>query len=108
MVTIGTFDWVHLGHRKVIDKLKSIAARVQGENVLFTFYPHTRLIVSGNENILDFAVYPDSSHMCCGIGGVGGDEGFDPITESFFGVKLDSCQRSISLVLILWTFQNLT
>jgi riboflavin kinase / FMN adenylyltransferase len=52
VITIGTFDGVHLGHRKVIDQLKSIAARVQGESVLFTFYPHPRLIVSGNENNL--------------------------------------------------------
>ena len=44
------------------------------------------------ENIMDFAVYPDSSHMCCGKGGVGGDEGFDPITESFSGVNLDFCR----------------
>ena len=52
VVTIGTFDGVHLGHRKVIDQLKSIAQRVGGESVIFTFYPHPRLIVSGNENSL--------------------------------------------------------
>lgn len=42
------------------------------------------------ENILDFVVYPDSSHMCCGIGGVSGDKGFDPITKFFSGINLDT------------------
>ncbi|MBN2806982.1 MAG: bifunctional riboflavin kinase/FAD synthetase [Prolixibacteraceae bacterium] len=52
VVTIGTFDGVHLGHRKVIDQLKTIASEVGGESVIFTFYPHPRLVVSGNENNL--------------------------------------------------------
>ena len=46
VVTIGTFDGVHLGHRKVIEQLKSIAQASNGESVLFTFYPHPRLVVS--------------------------------------------------------------
>lgn len=52
VVTIGTFDGVHRGHRKVLDQLKSIAHEVGGESVIFTFYPHPRLVVSGNENNL--------------------------------------------------------
>lgn len=46
VVTIGTFDGVHLGHLKVIQQLNSIASSIQGESVLFTFYPHPRLVVS--------------------------------------------------------------
>ena len=46
VVTIGTFDGVHLGHRKVIEQLKSIAQQLNGESVLFTFYPHPRLVVA--------------------------------------------------------------
>lgn len=52
VVTIGTFDGVHLGHRKVIDQLNQIAATVEGESVLFTFYPHPRLILFENEKNL--------------------------------------------------------
>ncbi|MBP7509723.1 MAG: bifunctional riboflavin kinase/FAD synthetase [Prolixibacteraceae bacterium] len=52
VVTIGTFDGVHLGHRKVISRLNEIAREVGGESVIFTFYPHPRLVVSANESNL--------------------------------------------------------
>lgn len=52
VVTIGTFDGVHLGHKKVIASLNSIAGEVGGESVIFTFYPHPRLVVSANESNL--------------------------------------------------------
>ncbi|NQU87396.1 MAG: adenylyltransferase/cytidyltransferase family protein, partial [Mariniphaga sp.] len=52
VITIGTFDGVHLGHRKVLKRLKEIATEINGESVLFTFYPHPRLIISPNEKTL--------------------------------------------------------
>lgn len=52
VITIGTFDGVHLGHRKVINQLNAIADSIQGESVVFTFYPHPRLVVSANESNL--------------------------------------------------------
>ncbi len=52
VVTIGTFDGVHLGHQKVIDRLKEIAAGHGGESVIFTFYPHPRLITAPDETNL--------------------------------------------------------
>jgi len=47
VLTIGTFDGVHLGHVKVIKNMKKIAERINGETVLFTFYPHPRFVVNG-------------------------------------------------------------
>ncbi len=52
MVTIGTFDGVHLGHRIVIERLKEYAKKYGGETVIFTFYPHPRLITSPEETNL--------------------------------------------------------
>jgi riboflavin kinase/FMN adenylyltransferase len=52
VVTIGTFDGVHLGHQKVITRLKEIAKKHNGENVIFTFYPHPRLVTSASETNL--------------------------------------------------------
>lgn len=52
VVTIGTFDGVHLGHQKVIAKLKDIAARHNGETVIFTFHTHPRLITAPDEGNL--------------------------------------------------------
>jgi riboflavin kinase/FMN adenylyltransferase len=52
VVTIGTFDGVHLGHRKVIRRLQELAHKVKGETVIFTFYPHPRLVLSKDNNEL--------------------------------------------------------
>lgn len=52
VVTIGTFDGVHLGHRIVIERLKEYAKKYGGETVIFTFYPHPRLITSPKETNL--------------------------------------------------------
>ena len=52
VVTIGTFDGVHRGHQKVLARLNEIAKQENGESVLFTFYPHPRLVISPNETNL--------------------------------------------------------
>jgi len=52
VVTIGTFDGVHLGHQKVISKLNKYAGIYKGESVVFTFYPHPRLVTSPDEKNL--------------------------------------------------------
>ncbi|MFA5574586.1 MAG: bifunctional riboflavin kinase/FAD synthetase [Brumimicrobium sp.] len=45
VLTIGTFDGVHLGHQKIIKQLNDVAEKHGGESVLFTFYPHPRLVL---------------------------------------------------------------
>jgi len=59
VVTIGTFDGVHLGHRKVLDRLKEIAAEIGGETVLFTFYPHPRQVLTPEEHNLRLLTTPE-------------------------------------------------
>ena len=51
IVTIGTFDGVHLGHKVIIDRLNEIAKREEGESVLLTFHPHPRSVVSDAKGI---------------------------------------------------------
>jgi riboflavin kinase/FMN adenylyltransferase len=46
VVTIGTFDGVHMGHRQIISKLKAEAKAINGETVIITFHPHPRKVVS--------------------------------------------------------------
>jgi riboflavin kinase/FMN adenylyltransferase len=46
VITIGTFDGVHLGHRQIIKQMKAEAARIDGETVIITFHPHPRKIIS--------------------------------------------------------------
>lgn len=45
IVTIGTFDGVHLGHQKIIKRLLEIKEQKGGETVLFTFAPHPRKVL---------------------------------------------------------------
>jgi len=52
ILTIGSFDGVHLGHLKIIDRLKEIAKQNKGESVIFTFYPHPRLVLFPEEHNL--------------------------------------------------------
>lgn len=47
VITTGTFDGVHLGHLKIIGQVKDEAARIGGESVLVTFFPHPRMILQG-------------------------------------------------------------
>ncbi len=51
-VTIGTFDGVHLGHQKIIQQLKEGAESVKGESVIFTFYPHPRMVLNPEDDSL--------------------------------------------------------
>jgi len=46
IVTIGTFDGVHLGHQQIIRQLKEEATATNGETIIVTFHPHPRKIVS--------------------------------------------------------------
>ena len=52
VLTIGTFDGVHLGHGKIISRLHDLAASIDGESVIFTFDPHPRKVVSPSETNL--------------------------------------------------------
>ena len=45
VVTTGTFDGVHVGHKTIINNLKKVAADFDGETVLVTFHPHPRLVL---------------------------------------------------------------
>lgn len=52
VVTIGTFDGVHLGHKVIINQLKKAAEELEGESVLLTFFPHPRMVVFPDDNEL--------------------------------------------------------
>ncbi len=45
VVTIGTFDGVHKGHRVIISRLNELAASISGQVVVLTFFPHPRMIL---------------------------------------------------------------
>jgi riboflavin kinase/FMN adenylyltransferase len=51
IVTLGTFDGVHLGHNAILDTICNIAKQENLESVLLTFFPHPRLIISNDSEI---------------------------------------------------------
>ncbi len=49
VVTTGTFDGVHIGHQTVLNQLKSVAEKNNGESVVLTFFPHPRMVLYPDE-----------------------------------------------------------
>lgn len=45
MVTIGTFDGVHLGHRKIIAQITTAAKEKNCDSLVLTFFPHPRIVL---------------------------------------------------------------
>lgn len=45
MVTIGSFDGVHLGHQKILHRINQLAREIEGESVVVTFNPHPRQVI---------------------------------------------------------------
>lgn len=45
VVTTGTFDGVHIGHKTILERLRNIADEIDGETVLITFHPHPRKVL---------------------------------------------------------------
>jgi riboflavin kinase / FMN adenylyltransferase len=52
VVTSGTFDGVHVGHKKILSRLTEVARKSGGETVVITFWPHPRLVL-----------YPDDKQL---------------------------------------------
>jgi riboflavin kinase / FMN adenylyltransferase len=50
VITIGTFDGLHNGHRKIIELMQREAAAVNGETVIITFDPHPRQVVAKDKS----------------------------------------------------------
>ncbi|WP_019037011.1 bifunctional riboflavin kinase/FAD synthetase [Psychroflexus tropicus] len=51
VVTIGTFDGIHLGHRKIIKRLIDSAKKDKLETALLTFYPHPRMVLQQSSDL---------------------------------------------------------
>ncbi|MCB2208588.1 MAG: bifunctional riboflavin kinase/FAD synthetase [Bacteroidetes bacterium] len=54
VVTVGTFDGVHLGHQAIFNIMKQEAETIGGETVVITFYPHPRIVLGLDSEHLRF------------------------------------------------------
>ena len=51
VLTIGTFDGVHLGHRKIIERVVATARQEGLLATIFTFFPHPRMVVQHDKSL---------------------------------------------------------
>ena len=51
IATIGTFDGVHIGHRKILEKIIHSAMDLDCESLVLTFFPHPRMVLQENSEV---------------------------------------------------------
>jgi len=54
VITVGTFDGVHVGHSTIFRTMKELSEACQGETVVVTFHPHPRLVIHPDSKNLKF------------------------------------------------------
>ena len=70
VITIGTFDGVHLGHMQIIKQLKEEAANVGGTPVLITFYPHPKQVLSSLKKPIFILNSPEEKYRLLHLAGI--------------------------------------
>ncbi len=51
VVTIGTFDGVHIGHKAILKRLVETAQKEDLDSVVLTFFPHPRMVLQQNSDL---------------------------------------------------------
>lgn len=68
VVTSGTFDGVHLGHRKIIEKVKNLSHRFNGEAVLLTYWPHPRHVLFPTDTLKILTTFEEKAGILAEAG----------------------------------------
>lgn len=62
VITIGTFDGVHLGHKQIIKQLLKEAGEVAGTPVLITFHPHPKQVIASTQKPISILNSPEEKY----------------------------------------------
>jgi riboflavin kinase / FMN adenylyltransferase len=68
VVTIGTFDGVHLGHQRLIGQLRQLAGEVGGTGLLVTFDPHPRQVIQPDQALHLLSTLPEKLGLLAHFG----------------------------------------
>lgn len=68
IVTIGTFDGVHIGHKLILEKLIQNAKERDCESVVLTFFPHPRMVLQESSDVKLINTIEEKSELIGNIG----------------------------------------
>lgn len=68
VVTIGTFDGVHIGHQKIINRLINTAKKDHLKSIILTFFPHPRMVLQKDSNIKLINTIDERARIIEGLG----------------------------------------
>ena len=68
VVTLGTFDGVHLGHQKVIQKLVQNAKKFELESVILTFFPHPQQVLNPATDLKMLSTVDEKTRLLTHLG----------------------------------------
>lgn len=63
VLTIGTFDGVHIGHQKIIQRLNEIKSKPFERSMILTFYPHPRRVLDQSNDIKMLTTMDEKTHL---------------------------------------------
>ncbi len=68
IVTIGTFDGVHIGHKKILERIKQSALSMDCESLVLTFFPHPRMVLQENSEMKQLNSIDEKSQLFANAG----------------------------------------
>ncbi len=68
IVTIGSYDGVHHGHREILSHVCKLARQQSGESVVITFHPHPRLVLHKDQTLRQLNTLPEKLELLARVG----------------------------------------
>ncbi len=105
ILTLGTFDGVHIGHRKILEKLTQNVENGKYESLVLTFFPHPRMVLQGQSEVKLLTTITEKTELLekSGIENLvihPFDEDFSKLTASEFVKKVLVDQLHIQKIII--------
>ena len=68
VATIGYFDGIHYGHKKILNTIVKDAKKNNGQSMVITFWPHPRIILGKNDNVQLLSTLKEKEKILKNIG----------------------------------------